>query len=261
MPAWTRIRSHSRADAAAAAQTGGGPKYAMIAGWSGILFAALFTVALVLVHRAPGLTVPDSQYANFYSDGGSRALVTAGVYIVPFAGIVFLWHMMATREFIATLPGTQEREMPRALHLAAGVAFILLLFSGMAMTGAVALLKQFSAAPLPPVSVARALSAAGYGLVFVFGARVAGMYMITTTTLLNSAGVLARPLTWFGYLCAAVVLLSWTFHPAFALIFPCWIFVVSVVAVVKAHQIRARAAWPSRAGATTQPVEGHLSKE
>ncbi|MFI5610531.1 hypothetical protein [Amycolatopsis sp. NPDC051903] len=261
MPAWTRIRSRSRADARAAAEAGRGPGYALVAGWSGILFAALFTVALVLVHRAPGLTVPDSQYANFYADGGSGALVTAGLYIVPFAGIVFLWHMTATREFIATLPGTQDREMPRALQLASGVAFIILLFSGMAMAGAIALLKQFSAAPLPPVYVARALSAAGYGLVFVFGARVAGMYMITTTTLLSSAGVLARPLAWFGYLCAAAVLLSWTFHPAFALIFPGWIFVVGVVAVVRAHQAKARAAQPSRSGAVPQPAEGHVSKE
>ncbi|MGW4484804.1 hypothetical protein ACWEOE_13285 [Amycolatopsis sp. NPDC004368] len=131
----------------------------------------------------------------------------------------------------------------------------------MALTGAIALLKQFSVAPLPPVSVARALTAAGYGLVFVFGARVGGMYMITTTTLLSAAGVLTRPLVWFGYLCAAAVLLSWTFHPIFALIFPGWVFVVSVVAVVRAHQAKARTTQPSRAGAVTSPAEGHLSKE
>ncbi|MEV8613587.1 hypothetical protein AB0383_37725 [Amycolatopsis sp. NPDC051373] len=261
MPAWTRIRPRRRADARAAAATGRGPGYALVAGWSGILFAALFTVALVLVHRAPGLTVADSRYANFYADGGSSALVTAGLYIVPFAGIVFLWHMMATREYIASLPGAQNREMPRALQLASGVAFIILLFSGMALTGAIALLKQFSVAPLPPVYVARALTAAGYGLVFVFGARVAGMYMITTTTLLNAAGVLARPLVWFGYLCAAAVLLSWTFHPIFALIFPGWVFVVGVVAVVRTHQAKARTSRPSRTGAVTSPAEGHLSKE
>jgi hypothetical protein len=221
----------------------------------------LFTAALVLVHRAPGLAVPDITYTNFYASGASKALVTAGLYIVPFAGIVFLWHMMATNEFLTTLSRSTSSEMPRALQLAAGVAFIILVFSGMAIAGAIALLTQFSTAPLPPAAVARALSGAGYGLVFIFGARVAGMYMITTTSLLKAAGVLPRPLVWLGYLAAAVVLVSWTFHPVFALIFPGWVFVVSVVAVVRARTFRISSAQASGAGAPTPLPDGHSSQE
>jgi hypothetical protein len=242
MPAWTRLRSRTRGDPSAFAVGGPGPGYARVAGWSGILFTLLFTVALVLLHRAPGLAVSDDTYTNFYASGGAGALVTAGLYIVPFAGIVFLWHMMATREFLATLSRSPSSEMPRALQLASGVAFIILVFSGMAITGAIALLTQFSTAPLPPANVARALTGAGYGLVFIFGGRVAGMYMITTTSLLKAAGVLPRPLVWFGYLAATAVLVSWTFHPIFVLIFPGWVFVVSVVAVVRAGTARPREA-------------------
>ena len=63
------------------------------------------------------------------------------------------------------------------------VLFVCMLFAGTAAVGAVALLTLFSTAPLPPPDVARALAALGYALVFVFGVRAAGMYMITTTGL------------------------------------------------------------------------------
>lgn len=244
MAVWTRIRTRTHRDTAATespATASKAPSYARMAGSSGIIFGLLFTVALVLMSRAPGLAAPDSAYTAFYASGDHRALVIAGLYIVPFAGIAFLWHVMATRTLLHELPGPASAEMPRALQLAAGVAFIVMVFAGMGLAGAIALLTQFSAAPLPSADVARAFSGAGYGMVFVYGARVAGMYMITTTTLLKSAGVLPRWAVWLGYLAAAVVLLSWTFHPAFALVLPGWVLVASVVLLVGAGRPQAQA--------------------
>ncbi|HLI35786.1 MAG TPA: hypothetical protein VKV80_00370, partial [Streptosporangiaceae bacterium] len=94
----------------------------------------------------------------------------------------------------------------------------------------------------PGPGVARALSATGYGMVFVYGARVAGMYMITSTTLLKAGGVLPRWLAWLSYLAAAGVLVSWTFHPVFALILPGWTLVVSVVTFAVTGRARGRSA-------------------
>ena len=62
----------------------------MFSGLAGMAFAALFVTALVLIRQAPGLDVPDSTYAAFYSVGRGNVLVTAGLHIVPFAGIAFL---------------------------------------------------------------------------------------------------------------------------------------------------------------------------
>ena len=70
----------------------------------------------------------------------------------------------------------------QGLQLASGVVFICMLFAGSAAVGAIALMLHFASVPALPVSVDRVLTSMGYGLVFVYGSRVAGMFTITTTT-------------------------------------------------------------------------------
>jgi hypothetical protein len=220
--------------------------YARLTAVSGILFAGLFIAALVLVRQAPGLAAPDRVYTAFYTVGRGNVLVTVGLYIVPFAGIAYLWHMSATRMLIESLPGSTS-ELPGWLQLTAGVLFVCMLFAGTAAVGAVALLTVFSTTPLPSPEVARTLTAAGYGMVFVFGVRAAGMYMITTTTLIRRRALLPRPLAVVSHLGAAFLLLSTTFHPATLLVFPGWVLLLSVVLLV-------HAARPPRPSAAPSPL-------
>lgn len=213
--------------------------YGLMGGLSGIVFAVLFVVGLLLVRQGPGLGVPDAVYTQFYA-GGSDVLVVAGLYVVPFAGIAFLWHMAAIRTLIEAHPGPPSR-IPFGLHLASGLLFVAMMFAGAAAVGALALLSVFSTAPttaLPSVEVARALTAVGYGLVFVYGVRATGMYMITMTTTLRATGILPRWLVVLGYLAATFLLVSTTFHPAVLLVFPAWVIVVSITVLVRAGRRR-----------------------
>jgi hypothetical protein len=206
--------------------------YAVMSGASGIVFAALFFVAFALLRKVPGLAVPDAVYTQFYNSG-SDVLVALGLYVVPFAGIAFIWNMIATRTLISAYPDPPST-IPFGLHLASGVLLVAMMFAATAAVGAVALLTVFSVAPLPSVDIARALSSAGYGLAFVYGVRAAGMYMITTTTLMKGTGILPRWLAVIGYVVAAFLLVSTTFHPAILLVFPVWIIVTSVAVLVRA---------------------------
>ena len=203
-----------------------------MAGWSGIAFSALLAAGLVLVNRIPTLGDSDAEYTSFYAGGGVGTLTVLGLYIVPFAGIACLWHMFATRTLLQVRRPSSWTEVPLWLHLAASVIFVSLLFAGTAAVGAVALLTEFSDAPLPGPDVARALSSLGYSLVFVFGVRAAGMYMLTTTGLMRTAELLPRSLVLLSYLAAAFLLLSVTFHPAILLVFPGWVLMVSIVLLV-----------------------------
>lgn len=202
---------------------------------SGLAFAALFVTALVLVRQAPGLEVPDATYTAFYRAGRGNVLVTVGLHIVPFAGIAFLWHMSATRTLIEAMAGAPS-EVPRWLQLGSGIVFVSMLFTGTAAVGAVALLTVFSSTPLPPPDVARALTSVGYGMVFVFGVRAAGMFIIATTTLLRSRGLLPRWLAVVSYLAAAFLLVTTTFHPAVLLVLPAWVTAVSIALLI--HSFR-----------------------
>jgi hypothetical protein len=214
-----------------------------VAAITGALFAGLFVVALLLVRQAPGLAVPGSGYAAFYEAGRGTVLVTAGLYVVPFAGIAFMWHMSAARALVEALPGPTP-DLPRWLQLASGLVFVCMLFAGTAAVGAVALLTVFSSADLPAPGVARALTSVGYGLVFVFGVRAAGMFMITTTTLTRKRGLMPRWVALLSYLAAGFLLVSTTFHPAILLVFPGWVLVFSACLVLPVRRATARTATP-----------------
>jgi hypothetical protein len=207
--------------------------YARAAGASGLVFAVLFSVALVLVRQAPGLDGSDAAYTAFYSAGAGGAVVSLGLYVVPFAGIACLWHMIATRTLLQVLRPRSWAEIPHWLHLASGVLFVAMLFVGTAAVGAMALQTAYSSAPLPSPDVARALTAVGYTVVFVYGVRATGMYMITTTGLVRSAGLLNRATAVLSYLAATFLLVSTTFHPAILLVFPAWVLLLSIVLLVR----------------------------
>jgi hypothetical protein len=59
------------------------------------------------------------------------------------------------------------------------------------------------------------------------------LYILTTTALGRSAGVLPGPVVVVSYLAAVFLLLSTTFHPAVLLVFPAWVLMVSAVLLVR----------------------------
>jgi hypothetical protein len=221
---------------------------ARIAAISGLVFAVLFVVALVLMHRAPRLADPDSTYAAFYAGGGDELFVAVGLYLVPFAGIAFLWHMTAMRNVLDTLTPAPST-MAHGLNLLAGVIFVVLLFAGTAAVGAVAFGIYFGHTPAEDPAVARALTGLGYGLVFIFAVRGAGMFALTTTTLLRNAKVLPTIPAVLAYLLAAFLLLAVTKNPAAALVFPAWVVLISIFLLRHA----ASRALPHRTPGTTHP--------
>src|SRR3954452_13446534 len=184
---------------------------------SGLVFAVLFVAALVFVHRAPSLSDPDAAYAAFYADGGDQLFVAIGLYLVPFAGIAFLWHMTAMRNVLDTLTPAPST-MAHGLNLLAGVIFVTLMFAGTAAVGAVAFGIYFGHTPAEDPAVARALTGVSYGLAFIFAVRGAGMFALTTTTLLRNAKVLPTIPAVLAYLLAAFLLLAVTKNPAAVLV-------------------------------------------
>ena len=132
--------------------------YGRLSGVLGVVFAGLLVAALVLVHRSPGLGATDTAYDAFYADGGQTVLITVGLYLVPFAGIAFLWHMTTTRllvrELVPEPPASPSGPpaIPLGLHGLAGGLFVGLLFAGLEL--------GHSAAPVGTPTSTRTCSAA-----------------------------------------------------------------------------------------------------
>jgi hypothetical protein len=206
-----------------------------LSGLTGILFAVLFVLALVLIYTTPRLSASDAEITAFYA-GSSTVLVTVGQFLIPFAGIAFLWHAHTTRLLIQFRTPTPSA-IPYGLQLVSGILFVVLLFAGTASAGAVALLKDLTNGPLPSADVVRGMLALGYAMVFIYAIRGAGMYALTTTTLLRGAGIMPTWLAIVSYLLALFLLVSTTLHPVVVLIFPAWVVVAGLVVFIRAGRV------------------------
>jgi hypothetical protein len=210
-------------------------KLARLSSLTGILFAVLFVVALVLVHTTPTLSASDADITAFYNSS-STALVTVGIYLIPIGGIAFLWHAHATRLLIKSRTPSPSA-IPDGLQLVSGILFVVLLFAGTASAGSVALLKDLTNAPLPSPDFVRGMLAVGYGMVFIYSLRGAGMYVLTTTTLFRQAGIMPKWLALVSYLLGAFLLLSTLMHPAAMLLFPAWVIIAGLAVFIRAGRV------------------------
>jgi hypothetical protein len=228
------------------------PATPRLAAVMGIVFSALFVAALVVVDTVPHLGDPDAVYGAFYDGAGNTVVTAVALYLVPLAGIAFLWFVVALRSVLDTLEPAPSA-MAHGLNLLSGVVFVALLFAGTAALATPVFLTTLGGgAPLTP-DASRALTGLGFGLVFVFSVRGAGMFALTTTTLLRGAGVMPRGVAVVAYLLAAWLLLTATDHPASLLVLPAWVLVVVVVLLRHDRRTRSTPATPTE-DTTTDPT-------
>jgi hypothetical protein len=198
------------------------------AGVAGIVFAGLFMASLLLL-RPPG----DGSVialAKWYSGDVLSTLVLVGLYTIPFAGIAFLW-------FIGVVRGRLERSQDlffSTVFLGSGLLFVAMMFAAAACATAFALQLEtqgpLTSADLGALRLARALT---YAFLYVYAARAAGVFMITTSTIAWRDESMPRWVAIVGYAIAAVLLLSIESFRLIILLFPIWVALVSVIILIK----------------------------
>ena len=107
------------------------PATPRLAAVMGLVFSGLFIAALVVVNGVPHLGAPDAAYGTFYDGAGNTVVTAVALYLVPLAGIAFLWFVVALRSVLDTLAPAPSA-MANGLNLLSGVLFVALLFAGTA---------------------------------------------------------------------------------------------------------------------------------
>jgi hypothetical protein len=201
----------------------------------GAVHAILFLVSWWLLSDAPGPSASDAEVVDYYGSESSRRFVLVGLYLMPFAGIAFVWFIVALRMWEE---GSSHRRsvLQSNLQLIAGIVYVALFFVGAAASSVVAASVQFSDGEIDPAS-ARQFPVYGTALFFVFAFRMAAMFVFTTSAILLRAGILPRWFAWGGYAVAAFLLLSASFQAWFVLVFPAWLLVLSALLLRIARQI------------------------
>src|SRR5262245_30087675 len=66
----------------------------------GALHALLFLLSYWLMSDVPGPRASDEQIATFYQSSARRRPILVGLYLMPFAGIAFIWFVVALRMWV-----------------------------------------------------------------------------------------------------------------------------------------------------------------
>lgn len=212
------------------------------AGVAGLVFAGLFAAAVVLLYPQPPRGSTAAQIAAWYTSGHTRTLGLVGLYLVPFAGIAFLWFVAAVRHRI----GAYEDRFFATVFLAGGILFVALLYAAAAAAGAPLAAVRFQDAPPPSPDVVVFARGLGYALLYVYAIRAAAVFMIVSSTIGLRTRTLPRWLALLGYAVALVLLLSVSYARGFVLIFPAWVVLVSIEILRRAHSERRTPAVPAR---------------
>lgn len=116
---------------------------AMITAGVGAAHALLFLLAWWLLSDAPGPDASDAEIVDYYTSTSSRRLLLVGLYLMPFAGIAFVWFIVALRMWEE---GSSHRRsvLQSNLQLISGIVYVALFFVGAAASSVVAASVHFS---------------------------------------------------------------------------------------------------------------------
>ena len=195
----------------------------------------LFLFALWLLAQVPGPADSNEEVVAYYSSSEERLSILLGLYVMPFAGIAFLWFIVALRMWIAAV-GSREDALLSNIQLVSGILYIALLLTAAAANSVVAASVEFEDGEIDPVW-ARLLPQYGRTVLVVFALRMGGTFVIVTSRLVLTSSLLPK---WFGYaglVVGVAMLLTATLNVWLAVMFPTWMLLLSILLLNRARQI------------------------
>jgi hypothetical protein len=199
------------------------PRSAAIAG---ILFAVLYGASLVLIRLSIPADVAAADPVWLKNNAGTISLA---LFLVPYAGIAFLWFIGVIRDLFGEL----EDRLFATVFLGSGLLFLAMTFIGAALAGA--LVSSYANAPggVMESGIFTYNREVMYRIINVYSFRMAGVFMISLGTIWYRTGLMHRGWAFLTYALALVLLLSIGFSLWVTLIFPGWVFMVSVYILVR----------------------------
>jgi hypothetical protein len=203
------------------------PKAPKAAAIAGIAFSVLLIITLVIIL----VSFP----ANL-QDGGSwltssRNSLLLALNLVPFAGIAFLWFMGVVRDRL----GSNEDQFIATVFLGSGLLFLAMLFILSALTGSIIFLYAAQNNPSTAADYYNLGRTISQQILNTYMLKMAGVFMISTSTLFVRSGSIPKWMAIIGYGLAAILLVR-TSHANqlvwVTLSFPLWVFLISIYILI-----------------------------
>jgi hypothetical protein len=201
---------------------------------SGVVFAVTFTLGVVLLRSS----IPEDPFADPAWVEGASTRLTVALALMPLAGIAFLWFMGVVRD----RQGELEDRFFSTVYFGSGLLFLAMMFVSTAIVGAILLTVSSEANPTQSPEIVAFGRAVMIQITNVFALRMAGVFMISLGTTWHRTGLMPRWLVLATYLVALCLLVITSLSLWAALVFPAWVFTVSVFVLVTTRRSRPLAA-------------------
>jgi len=191
---------------------------------AGILFAVLFSVSVMIIRTT--MTDLANDTGSWLEAGAGQFKFAVG--LIPFAGLFFLWFIAVARERL----GRFEDQFFSTVFLGSGLLFLAMIFAAAASAGALAAgytTHESVFADSTTYVYARNMIAQIFN---VYALRMAAVFLISQATLWLRTGVMPRWMALLTYPVALVLLFIVTQASWVVLVFPAWVFLVSVYILV-----------------------------
>jgi hypothetical protein len=193
------------------------PKAAAIAG-------ILFCILLLAVFWLLRISVPADPLEPGEWLRTNSGLVALALNLVPFAGLALLWFIGVLRDRL----GSREDRFFATVFLGSGLLFLAMLFAAGAIVGGILAafaLDRDAFVDSMTFHFARSLA---YSIINIYAAKVAGAFMISTSTLLIYTNLAPKWVSFVGYVLAVFLLFGGYYVGWVFVLFPLWILVLSV---------------------------------
>lgn len=192
----------------------------------GVAHALILLTAFWLIKvRTPDVRASNDQVVAFYSNADNRRIVLlAGIYLIPFAAIAFIWFTVALRMW-ASLTMEQLNVLFANIQLVAGIIYITLIMAAGASMSILATSLELSHEPFDPI-FGRQFPQFGRTLFLILAMRMAAMFVFSTTSLFRRTGLVPRWFLLIGGVVGLALLLSASVSSWLVLVFPGWVLVL-----------------------------------
>ena len=215
------------------------PRAAAVAG---IIFSLLTITSHLLIWTSiPSNPLGPATVVITHSKNISFAL-----NLQSFAGIAFLWFIGVVRDRLGEL----EDRFFSTIFLGSGLGCVAMLFVASAVAGGILTALGKGVKELL-ASGAYALGREHIQAMHVYATKMAGVFMISTSTITLQTRIAPRWMAFLGYALAAILLLSFESIIWVSLAFPLWVLLFSVCILIE--HLGQRLAWDGQSELTRGP--------
>jgi hypothetical protein len=199
------------------------PRAAAIAG---IVFSLLLMASMLLIRTSiPANPLAEEAVADALRH--SRRISLA-LNLLPFAGISFLWFVGVLRDRLGAL----EDRFFATVFFGSALLFLAMIFTAASVAGGIIKLLLSGSGNQIPIGAYSLARIQVYQAMHTYAIKMAGVFMISTSTISLRTGIVPRWMAFLGFALAAVLLLSVGTIQSILLVFPLWVLLISIYVLI-----------------------------